>query len=311
MSESNVELTTTLGRVTLKNPVMVASGTFGYGEEYAKYLDINKLGGIVTKTITVEPRPGNAPPRLTETAAGLLNSIGLENPGIDAFLKKNLPSLRNLQSALIVSIAGERESDYLRLADILAKENSITALEVNVSCPNVNSNLKMIGAEPELVFSLTRRLKEALDLPFFVKLSPQIGRMIEIAQAAKEAGAEAVSLINTVPAMAIDVEKMCPRLGSIVGGLSGPAIKPIALKMVWEVKREVDIPIIGMGGIMSLEDALEFVLAGASAVAIGSANFVDPTISVQIIAQLEQYIVRKKIKSFSELIGKLKNSYED
>ncbi|MBE0478465.1 dihydroorotate dehydrogenase [Candidatus Aerophobetes bacterium] len=306
MDKFNVELAATIGRVKLKNPVLVAAGTFGYGEEYAKYVDLNKLGGLIAKTITLKPRKGNPPPRLTETPAGLLNSIGLENSGIDSFIEKNLPFLHNLKTALIVSIAGENEEDYLRLADRLGKEKCIHALEVNVSCPNVNSGSKMIGEEPELVFSLTRRLKEVSGLPFFIKLSAQIGRMVELSQAAREAGAEAVSLINSIPAMAIDVDKMCPKLGNVVGGLSGPAIRAIAVKIVWEVHSKVDIPIIGMGGIMSLEDALEFVLAGASAVAVGTANFIDPQVSLKIIDELEHYLYEKKIRSFSELVGKLK-----
>ena len=305
MDKPGIDLTTLLGRVTLKNPVLVASGTFGYGEEYARYIDVNTLGAIITKTITVNPREGNPPPRLTETPAGLLNSIGLENPGVDVFMKQKLPFLQKLNTAVIVSIAGESEKDYLQLAEKIVGRCGVTALEVNVSCPNVQLGGMMIGRDAGHVFHLTRKLKENTDLPLILKLSPQIGTMIEISQAAKEGGADALSLINTIPAMAIDTRKRVPKLGNVVGGLSGPAIKPVAVKIVWEVHRMVDIPILGMGGIMSLEDALEFVLAGASAIAVGTANFIDPTISVTMIGELEHYLREQKIQKFSQLIGQL------
>jgi len=302
---NKVNLTTELGKLKLKNPVVVAAGTFGYGEEYAQYVDVERLGGLVTKTLTLEPREGNPPPRLVETPAGLLNSIGLENPGIDAFVKESLPFFHKLETALIVSIAGETEEDYLRLAEKLNRERSVRALEVNVSCPNVKLGGMIIGESPELVFSLAKKLKMVTELPLLLKLPARIGVVIELSQAAKEGGADALSLINTIPAMAIDIERRCPKLGGITGGLSGPAIKPIAVRIVWEIKRRVNIPILGMGGIMSLEDALEFVLAGASAVAVGTANFIDPGTSVRIIEELEQYLRKKRIENFSELVGAL------
>jgi len=300
----NIDLTTSVGRVRLKNPILVAAGTFGYGEEYSRYIDLNILGGIITKTITLNPREGNPPPRLAETPCGLLNSIGLENPGVDAFISQKLPFLKKLTTAVIVSIAGEKEEEYLRLAERLSKEEGIRALEVNVSCPNVKLGGVALGKDSGAVFSLARRLKEAIDIPFILKLPPFVD-IVEVAQAAREGGAEALSLINTVPAMAIDVEKRRPKLGNITGGLSGPCIKPVAVKIVWEVTRKVDIPVIGMGGIMNFEDVLEFTLAGASAVAVGTANFTDPEVSVRIIKDLKNYLGAKNITKFSELVGRI------
>jgi len=276
-----VDLRTSIGRIEFKNPVIVAAGTFGYGEEYASFFDLNRLGALVTKTITLKPRQGNPPPRLAETPAGLLNSIGLENPGVDIFLKKKMPFLRRLETSVIVSISGENEDEYLTLQGEI-----------------------LLGRDAEAVFSLTRKLKENTTFPFILKLPPS-DNIVEVAQAIKEAGGDGVSLINTVPGMAIDVEKRRPKLGAVTGGLSGPAIKPIALKMVWDVYTNVDIPIIGMGGIMGFEDALEFFLAGASAIAVGTANFVEPAISVKIIEELEDYLQKENIKEFSHLVGSL------
>lgn len=303
---SGIDLTTRIGRLTLKNPVIVASGTFGYGEEYKDYVDLKRLGAVVTKTVTLNPRPGNPPPRIFETAAGLLNSIGLENPGVRVFIEEKLPFLRKIGVDLIVSIAGERQEEYLEIARMLDRMEGIKAIEINVSCPNVESGPLQIGKDPELVFLLVEKLKKVTSLPLLVKLSPQIGRMIELAQAARGGGADGLSLINTFPAMAIDVESMRPRLGGVTGGLSGPAIKPVALRIVWEVFRNVDIPIIGMGGIMGAEDAIEFFLAGARAVAVGTANFIDPGISLRIIEGLKKYLSDRKIKSFSEIVGRIK-----
>jgi dihydroorotate dehydrogenase (NAD+) catalytic subunit len=288
----------------LKNPVLVAAGTFGYGEEYSPLIDLNRLGGIITKTLTLRPCPGNPPPRLTETPAGLLNSIGLENPGVEVFIQEKLPFLQKLKTCIIVSIGGEREDEYLMIAEKLSKKEGIHALEVNVSCPNVESY--SLGKEAKLVFSLVSKLKEVSDLPLIVKLAPDVTDIVEIAKAAVKGGAEALSLINTFPGMAIDTNTWRPKLGNVTGGLSGPAIKPIAVRLVWEVHQRLNVPLIGAGGIMNLEDALEFVLAGASAVAVGTANFVDPQTSIQIITQLENYLLEKKIEKFSRLIGQLK-----
>lgn len=306
MNKSGIDLTTRLGRIKLKNPILTAAGTFGYGEEYAGFINLNKLGGLITKTVTLNPLRGNPPPRLAETPAGLLNSIGLENPGVEVFVREKLPFLQGLNTAVIVSIGGKSEEEYLKVAEKLQGAEAIKALEVNASCPNLRSGGAMIGKDARLLFSLTSRLKKVSDLPLILKLPPTVENMIDISQAAREGGAEAVSLTNAIPAMAIDVEKRCPRLGNITGGLSGPAIKPVIIKIVWEVSTRVEIPVLGVGGIVNLEDVLEFVLAGASAVEVGTANFIDPGASVKITEELEHYLHEERIKSFSRLIGRLK-----
>lgn len=304
----NTNLKVKLGRISLNNPVLVASGTFGYGEEYATLIDLNKLGGIITKTVTLQPKRGNPPPRLAETPAGLLNAIGLENPGIDVFLKKKLPFLRQFRTALIVNIAGEKEEDYLQLAERLNQTEGIDALEINISCPNVKDKGLIFGTDPERTFSLVRKLRKATNIPLIIKLTPNVTDISGIAQAAEEAGAEALSLINTVLGMAIDVERRRPRLGNITGGLSGPAIRPIAVRMVRETFQKVKLPLIGVGGITSTEDALEFILAGASAVAIGTANFVDSRTAPRIIEGIKKYMQRKDVENFKDLIGWLEDS---
>jgi len=305
-SKKNIDLSVRLGRITLKNPVLVASGTFGYGEEYAELIDLNELGGIMVKAVTLEPREGNPPPRLAETPAGLLNAIGLENPGVEVFLKEKLPFLRGFQTAIIVNIAGEKEEEYLRLAERLNQAKGISALEVNISCPNVKEKGLIFGTDPEQTFSLVKKLGEITDIPLIVKLTPNVTDITKIAQASQEAGAEALSLINTVLGMSIDVETRKPKLGNITGGLSGPAIRPIAVRMMWQTFQKVNLPLIGMGGITDAEDALEFILAGASAVAIGTANFIDPKTALEVIEGIKQYMQVKGIKNFKDLIGWLK-----
>ncbi len=305
-SKKNIDLSVRLGRITLKNPVLVASGTFGYGEEYAELINLNELGGIMVKAVTLEPREGNPPPRLAETPAGLLNAIGLENPGVDVFLKEKLPFLRRFQTAIIVNIAGEKEEEYLRLAERLNQVKGISALEVNISCPNVKEKGLIFGTDPEQTFSLVKKLGEITDIPLVVKLTPNVTDITKIAQASQEAGAEALSLINTVLGMSIDVETRKPKLGNITGGLSGPAIRPIAVRMMWQTFQKVNLPLIGMGGITDAEDALEFILAGASAVAIGTANFIDPKTALEVIEGIKQYMQVKGIKNFKDLIGWLK-----
>jgi len=284
------DLRVKLGKLELKNPVLVASGTFGYGEEYAELIDLNKLGGIMTKAVTLRPKEGNPPPRLVEVPCGLLNAIGLENPGLEVFIREKLPFLRKFDTKIIVNIAGEKEDDYLQIAKRLSKENGVDALEVNISCPNVKEGGLSFGTDPKVVYLLVKRLKE----------------VCELAKAAEEGGADILSLINTVLAMAVDVDTQRPKLGNIVGGLSGPAIRPIAVRMVWEVSGAVNIPIIGMGGIMKAEDALEFVIAGASAVAVGTANFVDPRTPLKVIEGIGRYLKDKGIDSFASLVGSLK-----
>ncbi|MEA1963797.1 MAG: dihydroorotate dehydrogenase [Candidatus Aerophobetes bacterium] len=292
-----------IGRIDFENPVLVAGGTFGYGEEYSQLIDVNELGGIVTKTVTIEPREGDLPPRLAETPCGLLNAIGLENPGVEVFLKTKLPFLQKLNTRIIVNIAGEDKEDYFRVGERLSGSKGIDGLEVNISCPNVQRGGFILGTDSELVFSLVKGLKNVVDFPLIVKLTPNVTDIVEIAQAAKEGGADALSLINTLLGMAIDVETGKPKLGNITGGLSGPAIKPVAVRIVWQVFQKVDLPIIGMGGIMSAEDALEFILAGASAIAVGTANLVDPQIPLKVKEGIKEYLKKKGISSFSELIG--------
>ena len=302
----DINLTTKLGRLKLKNPVLVASGTFGYGEEYSQFLNLNELGGIVTKSVTLNPTAGNPPPRLAETPAGLLNCIGLENPGVDVFIREKLPFLRKFNTRIIVNIAGGEKSDYLELTEVLNKKEGIDALEINVSCPNVKTGGYNLGINPKEVYSLTKSLKKITDLPLIVKLTPNVTDITETAKAAEDGGAEALSLINTLLGMAIDISTQKPKLSNITGGLSGPAIRPVAVRMVWQVAQKVKIPLIGMGGIMGSEDALEFVLAGASAIAIGTANFVDPKTPIKVIEGIKHYLKEKGINNFQDLIGKVK-----
>jgi len=299
-------LTTSLGKLKLKNPVLVASGTFGYGEEYAELVDLNKLGGIITKAVTLKPKEGNAPPRLAETPSGLLNAIGLENPGVEVFIREKIPFLCEFDTRIIVNIAGEEEEDYVRVAEKLSGTEGIDALEVNISCPNVKKGGLAFGTAPEVVYSLVKRIRRVTELPLIVKLTPNVTDIGQIAKAAQEAGADILSLINTVLGMTIDVEAQRPKLSNITGGLSGPAIRPIAVRMVREVFRIVDIPIIGTGGILKPEDALEFIIAGASAVAIGTGNFIDPQTPLKVIKGIEQYLIKKGIGDFVDLIGSLK-----
>lgn len=300
------DLRVKLGKLELKNPVLVASGTFGYGEEYAELVDLNKLGGIMTKAVTLRPKEGNPPPRLVEVPCGLLNAIGLENPGLEVFIREKLPFLRKFDTKIIVNIAGEKEDDYLQIAKRLSKENGVDALEVNISCPNVKEGGLSFGTDPKVIYLLVKRLKEVCELPLILKLTPNVTDIKEVAKAAEEGGADILSLVNTVLAMAVDVDTQRPKLGNIVGGLSGPAIRPIAVRMVWEVSGAVNIPIIGMGGIMKAEDALEFVIAGASAVAVGTANFVDPRTPLKVIEGIGRYLKDKGIDSFASLVGSLK-----
>ena len=295
-----------LAGISLKNPVMVASGTFGYGEEYAELVDLNRLGAIVAKTITLKPRLGNEPPRIVETASGVLNSIGLQNVGIDAFINEKLPFFREYDVPLIVSIAGETTDEYVQLAKTL-KGEEISGLELNLSCPNIKYKRKLMFAQdPQATHQVVSSVRKATSLPLMVKLSPNVTDIASIAKVCEEAGADGVSLINTFTGMAIDVESRKPVLRQITGGLSGPAIKPIALRMVYEVHKAVKIPIIGMGGIMTAGDALEFIIAGAKAVAIGTGNFVDPRTAIKVIDGIKEYMVKNKINDIKSIVGSLK-----
>ncbi len=294
-----------IGRLRLANPVMAASGTFGYGEEYNRLFDINSLGAIVTKTITLKPRIGNPPPRIVETPSGMLNSIGLENKGLDDFLKTRAQPLKRLKTKVIVSIAGETAQELKILTGRVSSSGAADAIELNLSCPNVKGP-GMAARDVEAARKIVKAVRKAVKLTLIAKLSPNVTDIAEIAKAVEDAGADAVSLINTFPAMAVDINTQRPILGNATGGLSGPAIKPIALKMVWDAYNAVKIPIIGIGGIMSAQDAIEFILCGASAVQVGTANFINPKASLEIIEGIEKYLKKKNLKDVNELIGRLR-----
>ncbi|MEW6457780.1 MAG: dihydroorotate dehydrogenase [Bacillota bacterium] len=289
--------------LTLKNPVLTASGTVGFGEEYAPYLDLAGLGALVVKTVTLKPRAGNPPPRITETPAGVINAVGLQNPGVEALVRDILPRLARFDVPVIVSIAGETVDEYARLAGRLDGVPGIAALEVNISCPNVRAGGIAFGTEPAMTAAVVRQVRENTRLPVIAKLSPNVTDIRTIALAAAGAGADALSLINTLSAMVIDVERRRPLLGNVFGGLSGPAVRPVAVRAVWQVYRAVELPLIGMGGIMTARDALEFILAGARAVAVGTANLVNPGAAAAVAAGLEQYLTEQEIGDINELVG--------
>ena len=294
-----------IGGLDLRNPVIVASGTFGSGEEYKDLLDLDKIGAIITKSITLRPREGNPPPRVIETPSGMLNSIGLQNYGLDAFIKDKIPFLNKIKAAVIVSIAAHNIDDYAEIAGKLDKIRRVDAIEINISCPNVKGGLEF-AREPGSVAAVVAKVRAASEKPLITKLSPNVKDITEIAMAAEDAGSDAVSLVNTFAGMAIDISAKRSVLGNVVGGLSGPAIKPIALRMVWETAKKVKIPVIGMGGIMGYEDALEFIIAGAAAVEIGTVNFVNPRAATDIIGGIEKYMRQEKIKNIKELTGCLR-----
>lgn len=298
------DLAVAIAGVRLQNPVMSASGTFGYGLEFAPYLDLSRVGAIVTKAVTLRPRDGNPPPRIRETPAGVLNAIGLQNPGVQVFLEEKLPALRGYGVPVIVNVSGSTAEETAELARILTVDG-IAALEVNVSCPNVENEGMRFGTDCNLTAELTAAVVGATSLPVIVKLSPNVTDIVSIARAAQEAGAHALSLINTLLGMSIDVDRRRPHLGNITGGLSGPAIRPVAVRMVWQVAQAVDVPVIGMGGIMNARDALEFILAGATAVAVGSANLVEPTSIQRVIDGLGEYCSAHGIERITDLVGAL------
>ncbi len=306
MSRSKLKLSVNIGGVQLKNPVLVASGTFGYGEEYSRWLDLNRLGGIVVKGLSMKPKAGNPPPRLVETQAGLLNAIGLENIGVAEFINKKLPFLRDYKVAVIANIFGRTVEEYVAVARKLDGVPGVAALELNISCPNVRQGGIQFGSQPESTSAVVAAVRRAVELPLWVKLSPNVTDIVLIAQSAAAAGADALSLVNTFLGMAIDIKRRQPKLHNITGGLSGPAIKPLALRAVWEVARKVELPIVGQGGIMCAEDALEFMIAGANAVAVGTANFVDPGVSVDILSGISAYLVSEGICDINHLVGSLR-----
>ena len=292
-----------IGSLKLKNPVMVASGTFGYAQEFAEYVNLKKLGGIITKTITLHPTQGNPPPRVVETASGMLNAIGLQNQGIENFLEDKMPYLRKLKIPVIVSIGGDSLQDYIKLTKILDRAKGVDALEINISCPNIKGKNCLVSQDRDATRQLVKRVRGLTNKIVITKLSPNVTDIVAIAKAAEEAGSDALGLVNTFSGMSIDINTKTPRLGNVTGGLSGPAIKPLALRMVWQVAQNVEIPIIGMGGIMNVEDALEFIIAGASAICVGTANLVDPSASEKIVKGLETYLKKNKIKNLKKLIG--------
>lgn len=292
-----------LAGIKLKNPVITASGTFGFGREYSKYYDLSMLGGIVVKGLTLEPREGNRPPRIAETPMGILNSVGLQNPGVDYFLDKELPFLRQYDVAVIANIAGNTVEEYCRMTEKLGSK--VDGIELNISCPNVKEGGVAFGTKCESVYDITRRVKAYSKVPLIVKLSPNVADIKEIALAAQEGGADAVSLINTLLGMAIDINARKPILANTVGGLSGPAVKPVAVRMVWQAAQAVSIPIIGMGGISCWQDAIEFMLAGSDAVAIGTASFINPYAPIEIIEGITEYLIKNRFDSIYELKGKL------
>jgi dihydroorotate dehydrogenase (NAD+) catalytic subunit len=304
-SIKSVDLSTTIGSMKLKNPVMTASGTFGYGKEFRHLVNLDTIGAIIVKGISYEPRPGNPPPRVFETPCGMLNAIGLENVGVEKFISEKLPFLREIGSTNIVNILGDSIDDYARLANRLSGISGIDALEVNISCPNVKKGGVAFGTIPDMAAAVTRSVKEATDLPVIVKLSPNVTDVTEIALAVEHGGADAVSLINTLIGMAIDIRSKKPRLANIIGGLSGPAVRPVALRMVWQVAQKVSIPVIGIGGIDCAENALEFFLAGASAVQIGTANFYDPSATEKIVSGIKKYLLEQGLSSIVDIIGKV------
>jgi len=301
-----VDLSVDLGFLKLRNPVLAASGTFGYGLEFAPFLDLNAIGGIVVKGLYFGPREGNPPPRLVETASGLINAIGLQGVGVEKFAEEILPHLRKHQTAVLVNVCGASDEEYIRVIEHLDRHQGIAAYELNISCPNVEKNGVCPALNSDHTFSLVKMAKQASRLPIIAKLSPNVTDIVEIANAAEEGGADGVSLINTVLAMAVDIETRRPKLSNIFGGLSGPAIKPIALRMVYQVASAVKIPVIGIGGIMSGADALEFLIAGARAVEVGTANFIDPAATLRIVGEIEDFCRANSHDRIADLIGTLK-----
>lgn len=297
------DMSVNIGSLDIKNPIMTASGTFGYGKEFSQLIDLNRLGAIVVKGISLEPRPGNPPPRIVETSSGMLNAIGLQNVGVDRFITEKMPYLQKKDVPVVVNILGDSLEEYRDITQKLRGVAGISAIEVNISCPNVKKGGVAFGTNPAMAAKVTSTVKDAADVPVMVKLSPNVTDVTEIARAVADGGADSLSMINTLIGMAIDINTRKPKLANVIGGLSGPAIKPVAIRMVYQVAKAVSIPIIGIGGISSVEDVIEFMLAGATGVQIGTANFVDPTISESIVNSLEQYVVEQGLSSVRELIG--------
>jgi dihydroorotate dehydrogenase (NAD+) catalytic subunit len=298
-----IDLSVKISHLSLKNPVMTASGTFGYGEEYRDFVDPGRLGGIVVKAVTGNNRDGNAYPRMAETASGMLNSVGLQNKGVDYFIREIYPLIKDFDTNVIVNVSGSTIEEYVAVAEKINELEKIPAIELNISCPNVKQGGMVFGTNPHAATEVTCAVRKVYKKDLIVKLSPNVTSIREIAKAVVDGGADIISLINTLLGMAIDADKRKPVLSTITGGLSGPAIKPVALCMVWQVSNAVKVPVIGMGGIMNATDAIEFMLAGASAVQVGTANFIDPTVTLKIIEGIEAYCRLNKVGSVKELVG--------
>ena len=304
-----MNLSVQIGNATFKNPVTVASGTFGHAEKYYNLEEVKNLGAIVSKTVTRFPQEGNPPQRIIETPAGMLNAIGIENPGIDGFIEKKLPSFRKIGVPLIISILGHTDEQFIEIVEKLNRVDGVSALELNLSCPNLKHKI-LVSQDPEATFRVVKKVKEISQYPVIAKLSPNVTDIAVIAAAAEQAGADGVSLINTFFAMAIDIKTRTSVLGNFTGGLSGPAIKPIALRMVYEVARKVKIPVVAMGGIMNASDALEFMMAGASMIAVGTANFINPRAPLDVLEGIKTYMKQYKFRDIQEIIGSLKSHHE-
>ncbi|MCI5783565.1 MAG: dihydroorotate dehydrogenase [Bacteroidales bacterium] len=298
-----VNISTKIGGLTLKNPVLTASGTFGYGTEYKDLVDLNSLGGIIVKGTTLNPREGNDYPRMAETPSGMLNAVGLQNKGVDYFINNIYPTISNYDTEIIVNVSGASVTDYVAVAERISELDKINAIEVNISCPNVKQGGMAFGTTIEGASEITTAIRKVYHKTLIVKLSPNVTDIVSIAKAVEDSGADSVSLINTLLGMAIDVERQKPVLSTITGGLSGPAVRPVAVRMVWQVAKVVKIPVIGLGGIASGRDAMEFILAGASAVQVGTANFIYPNITLEIINYIKEYCTRHNVKDITELIG--------
>ena len=298
-----VNLNVKIGTLELKNPVMTASGTFGYGEEFSDFIDLNRLGGYIVKGTTLEPRQGNDYPRMVETPSGMLNAVGLQNKGVEYFISEIYPRIKHYDSELLVNVSGAKIEDYVGVCNRLQESTDIRGIEVNISCPNVKQGGMAFGTTCEGAAAVTRAVRRAFDGTVIIKLSPNVTDIAEIAKAVEAEGADAVSLINTLMGMSIDVERMRPHLSTITGGLSGPAVRPVAVRMVWQVAKAVNIPVVGLGGIMNGRDAMEFILAGATAIEVGTANFIDPAVTVKIVDYMEDFCIRHGVKDINEFIG--------
>ena len=306
MNSKKPQMRVDIGGIEIKNPVMTASGTFGYASEFEDLVDLNRLGAIVVKGLSLEPSRGNPPPRIVETPCGMLNAIGLENVGLAAFVKEKLPFLRRLDTPIFVNVYGKSTKEYAELAARLEDIDGVSGIEVNISCPNVKSGGMAFGAYPESAAEVVRAIRKQTTKPMMVKLSPNVTDITEIAKSVEGEGADSISLINTITGMAIDIETRRPKIANITGGLSGPAIKPVALRMVWQVVQTVNIPVVGIGGIMTAKDALEFLIAGAVAVQIGTANFINPHTTTDVIDGIETFLMERNISDISDIIATLK-----